>query len=660
MSKRVCDSQSCAKSEEAIPFQKCGACERAFYCSKDCQTLDWPRHRQMCKKVKEFNMLIQGQPVDFDRLCDDLESIMVDAAFGVRVHLHVPRFTTQEVDAMIDAVRVMAISGGSALRFYQMCLAVRGALYPMEAPEQTEEEIAQAIDNASPSTYGYLCTARLAVASAIDWEKALLVSLAYHQDIEERTSRMAAACYLYTLCALLDFNACSGGDLHDSPLRSPLLQTNNKLIAITHHQAEIPKLVQAVIFEQTGKMLFEDLGDAPQALKYLHEAQNLLKGETGELKTTCFIRGKRLLPCIIDCMMWADGFGETFDSLEEGFYQHRIKTLKDMTDGTWVDPTREFDEWCAKATPAEAEALAECCARISFALGRCMYLFRRRYDRALEHLLVAYDDRPIKDGNDFSIKIGDWLARVLTDMGEHEQAAAEIDEKLAGKKGLHTSAYRQAKRLLKSGLDDEAELVLRPYLQDLDEKILPKVDPVIFRDLIEPLNQLAGILDRKGSGEEARDLRKRYDKFWSKRRALNEEAILEAREQVTRAAGSRQRKKKAGSKKNKRSRRRRRRAAAAAAQGEESKAAGSKEEEVADRQPQPEEEEEEEEKEVAECAICLCFEEEEGDEEDNNPFISLSCNHRFHGACFQAWRSACRNKGLSFVSCPCCRDAVPA
>ncbi|KAF7336491.1 MSS51-like protein, mitochondrial [Mycena sanguinolenta] len=40
----------CSKQEKDIgrPIQRCSKCHGAFYCSKECQTLDWSGHKEIC------------------------------------------------------------------------------------------------------------------------------------------------------------------------------------------------------------------------------------------------------------------------------------------------------------------------------------------------------------------------------------------------------------------------------------------------------------------------------------------------------------------------------------------------------------------------------------------------------------------------------------
>lgn len=40
----------CGKIDEKVKI--CGGCRSSLYCSRECQTKDWPRHKEICKKIK--------------------------------------------------------------------------------------------------------------------------------------------------------------------------------------------------------------------------------------------------------------------------------------------------------------------------------------------------------------------------------------------------------------------------------------------------------------------------------------------------------------------------------------------------------------------------------------------------------------------------------
>ena len=40
-------------SVNAPPLTRCGLCQKISYCCKECQTIDWPRHRVMCKATRD-------------------------------------------------------------------------------------------------------------------------------------------------------------------------------------------------------------------------------------------------------------------------------------------------------------------------------------------------------------------------------------------------------------------------------------------------------------------------------------------------------------------------------------------------------------------------------------------------------------------------------
>ena len=57
-----CDHRACTQTETTEKqFQRCGGCQMARYCSKDCQAADWKaRHKKICKDVKKKKEIMLG------------------------------------------------------------------------------------------------------------------------------------------------------------------------------------------------------------------------------------------------------------------------------------------------------------------------------------------------------------------------------------------------------------------------------------------------------------------------------------------------------------------------------------------------------------------------------------------------------------------------
>ena len=45
----------CLKKGSLTALRRCTACKSSSYCSKDCQRLDWPSHKQLCKSIQSQN-----------------------------------------------------------------------------------------------------------------------------------------------------------------------------------------------------------------------------------------------------------------------------------------------------------------------------------------------------------------------------------------------------------------------------------------------------------------------------------------------------------------------------------------------------------------------------------------------------------------------------
>ena len=45
----------CLKKGKGTELRRCAGCKSFSYCSKDCQRLDWPSHKQLCKSIQSLN-----------------------------------------------------------------------------------------------------------------------------------------------------------------------------------------------------------------------------------------------------------------------------------------------------------------------------------------------------------------------------------------------------------------------------------------------------------------------------------------------------------------------------------------------------------------------------------------------------------------------------
>lgn len=55
----------CAACGSRVHIQRCGACQVAGYCSKDCQKTDWGSHKRECKRLKRIK---NGPKITWDEL----------------------------------------------------------------------------------------------------------------------------------------------------------------------------------------------------------------------------------------------------------------------------------------------------------------------------------------------------------------------------------------------------------------------------------------------------------------------------------------------------------------------------------------------------------------------------------------------------------------
>jgi hypothetical protein len=77
--KKLLMCQSCMKSGKDLDGKllKCSGCEASYYCSKECQIADWPRHKVHCKAHRQYEQLDQsGLSADQSHALEDYNKWM--------------------------------------------------------------------------------------------------------------------------------------------------------------------------------------------------------------------------------------------------------------------------------------------------------------------------------------------------------------------------------------------------------------------------------------------------------------------------------------------------------------------------------------------------------------------------------------------------------
>ncbi|KAJ6517903.1 hypothetical protein C8R47DRAFT_575 [Mycena vitilis] len=78
-----CDSVACAKRGQKSEFLRCTGCLYVYYCSKACQKVAWPIHREMCK-LKKSSKATGGSPMFSDQDAQFLREVISTDA---QIHL---------------------------------------------------------------------------------------------------------------------------------------------------------------------------------------------------------------------------------------------------------------------------------------------------------------------------------------------------------------------------------------------------------------------------------------------------------------------------------------------------------------------------------------------------------------------------------------------
>eukprot|EP00601_Ochromonadales_sp_CCMP2298_P004735 CAMPEP_0173168826 /NCGR_PEP_ID=MMETSP1141-20130122/363_1 /TAXON_ID=483371 /ORGANISM="non described non described, Strain CCMP2298" /LENGTH=226 /DNA_ID=CAMNT_0014090583 /DNA_START=165 /DNA_END=841 /DNA_ORIENTATION=- len=61
------------KGSDVVKLRNCSGCETQRYCSKECQTADWPLHKAQCKSIRQARKQIQSELPDQSHALKDFD-----------------------------------------------------------------------------------------------------------------------------------------------------------------------------------------------------------------------------------------------------------------------------------------------------------------------------------------------------------------------------------------------------------------------------------------------------------------------------------------------------------------------------------------------------------------------------------------------------------
>ncbi|KAJ6609767.1 hypothetical protein B0H10DRAFT_2193696 [Mycena sp. CBHHK59/15] len=95
VSKRACDNMECGKIAEKTAFRRCAACQKRYYCSVECQSIDWHEgpHREVCEELRTLfldplskkNLSFLRTVLDYDYQAQKHDMLCQQVAF-IRQH----------------------------------------------------------------------------------------------------------------------------------------------------------------------------------------------------------------------------------------------------------------------------------------------------------------------------------------------------------------------------------------------------------------------------------------------------------------------------------------------------------------------------------------------------------------------------------------------
>ncbi|KII87065.1 hypothetical protein PLICRDRAFT_55103 [Plicaturopsis crispa FD-325 SS-3] len=91
---QACSRSECVKYDDDT-MKRCSGCLGPLYCSKECQRLDWPLHKHICKEVQQS--LIEG----FRMQRDELDVSFIEYIASHIIYRHIPNVMKGAIDAGI-------------------------------------------------------------------------------------------------------------------------------------------------------------------------------------------------------------------------------------------------------------------------------------------------------------------------------------------------------------------------------------------------------------------------------------------------------------------------------------------------------------------------------------------------------------------------------
>lgn len=149
-----CDKES----SKEIPLQRCSACNRINYCSRDCQRNDWTRHKVECKEwqVKKEEMLKKEV---IELTSDDTDPIESDQSDSINQSRSCSKKTTKKTPERRKAIKLNRVLDESQSEKKDGSESVNSSLSQSEdstnqkadqAPKKSKIEPATVVDVTSP------------------------------------------------------------------------------------------------------------------------------------------------------------------------------------------------------------------------------------------------------------------------------------------------------------------------------------------------------------------------------------------------------------------------------------------------------------------------------------------------------------------------------